>query len=111
MEDKDHLEEILGRVDQINDPIDLEMGLMQMIQERKSREDQISRFKLNGFKALCVSVVFLVILGVLFSLPNNVQSQKYAVINYAWVCLLLLVLFVQMEMGGKRFLLNLRSHS
>ncbi len=99
MEDKDHLKEILGNIDHFNEPIDLEGVILREILKQENSKVQIARYKTNGFKALRVSGVLIIVLGILFSLPNNVRTVEHSAITYTSIILILLVLFLQLEMN------------
>jgi hypothetical protein len=102
MEDKDHLKEILGKIDGVNEPINLEGAILKAIQKQESSKLQIARYKAKGIKALIVSGILIVVLGFLFSLPSNVRKVEHAIVAYTSITLVLLVLFVQLEMGGTK---------
>lgn len=110
MEDKDHLKEILGCIDHINEPIDLEAVILKTLQEQERLKNQIARYKANGIKALIVSAVLIVILGILFSLPNSIRSLEYLTIMYTSIVLALLVLFAQLETGGIKLFNNMKNN-
>lgn len=110
MENKDHLKEIFCNIDQINEPIDLEAVILKSIKEQERVRSQITRYKINGIRALSVSVVLVIVLAILYSLPNSVQSFEYSSIKYISIILTLLVLFVQLEMGGTKLFNNLKNN-
>lgn len=110
MHDTDHLKEILGSIDQINEPIDLETGILKSIQKQELSKVQIARYKANGIKALIASGMLIVVLGILFSLPSSVRSVEHSIITYTSIILMLLVLFVQLEMGGTKIFNNLKNN-
>ncbi len=110
MEDKDHIKEILGNIDQVNEPIDLEGVILRAIQEQESSKVQIARYKVNGIKALKVSGILIVVLGILFSLPSSVRTVEHSIITYTSIILILLVLFIQLEMGRTRIFNNLKNN-
>ena len=107
MEKKDHLKEILGSIDEVNEPIDLEGVILKSIQEQESSKVQIARYKAKGLKALIVSGMLIVVLGILFSLPSSVRTVEHSIVTYTSIILILLVLFIQLEMGKTNFLNNL----
>lgn len=110
MESKDHLKEILGGIDEVNEPIDLERTILNTIQKEENSKEQIARYKANSFKALVVSGILIVILGILFSQSSSVRSIEYSIVTYTSIILILFVLFVQLEMGGTKIFNNLKSN-
>lgn len=72
---------------------------MKVIQKKESSKLQIARYKSKGIKALIVSGILIVVLGFLFSLPSNVLTVEHAIEAYTSIILVLIVLFVQLEMG------------
>jgi hypothetical protein len=108
MEDKDHLKEILGKIVEINEPIDLEELILKTIQEQEGSKLQIARYKAKGIKALLVSVILILVLGILFSLPSSVHTVEYSIITYTSIILVLIVLFIQLEITDNK---NLFSNS
>jgi hypothetical protein len=110
MEDKDHLKEILGNIDQVNEPIDLETVILKAMQAQKRSKVQIARYISNGKKALIVSSMLIVVLAILFSLPNSVRTVKHSIVTYTSIILILLVLFIQLEMGRTKIFNNLKNN-
>lgn len=110
MEDKDHLKVILGNIDQIYEPIDLEGVILKAIQEQESSKVQIARYKANGLKALIVSGILVVVLGILFSLPSSVRTVEDSIITYTSIIITLLVIFIQLEMGKTKIFNNLKNN-
>lgn len=110
MENIDHLKEILGNIDQVNEPIDLEMVILKEIQAQERSKVQIVRYKTNGIKALIVSGILIVVLGILFSLSSNVRSLEYSSVMYTSIALVLLILFVQLETGETKIFNNLKNN-
>ncbi|WP_445956204.1 hypothetical protein [Yeosuana sp.] len=111
MEDKDRLKEILGKIDEVNEPIDLESVILKAIQKKENSKLQIARYKAKGIKALIVSVILIVVLGILFSFPcNNVPSLEHLIVTYTSIILILIVLFIQLEMGGTKIFNNLKKN-
>ena len=110
MEDKDHLKKILGKIDKVNEPIDLEGVILKAIQKQESSKLQIAYYKAKGIKAFMVSVILIVVLGILFSLPNSVRSVEHSIITYTSIILVLIVLFIQLEMGGSKLFNNLKNN-
>ncbi|WP_281540578.1 hypothetical protein [Maribacter aestuarii] len=106
MEDKDHLKEILGKINEVNEPIDLESVILKIIQKQESLKLQIARYKAKGKKALILSSLLIVVLGMLFSLPRNVETVEHSILTYTSVILILIVLFIQLEMGGTKIFNN-----
>lgn len=105
MEEKDPLKALLGNLDQVNQSIDLESVILKSIEQQELRKSKIKRYRTKGNQALKFSLVLIIVLGVLFSLPDNVSSFQKAVFTYFSITLMLLILFVQLEVSGK-FLLN-----
>lgn len=110
MEDKDHLKVILGMIDQINEPIDLEVVISKAIQEQENSKAQIARYKANGLKALIVSGILVVILGMLFSLPSSVRTIEHSIITYTSIIIIQLIIFIQLEMGEKKIFSSLKNN-
>jgi len=111
MEDKDYLlKEILGKIDEVNEPIDLEEVILKAIQKQESSKFQIARYKAKGIKALIVSVILIVVLGILFSLPSNVSTVEHSIVTYTSIILMLIVLFIQLEMGGTKIFNHLKNN-
>ncbi len=110
MDEKDDLKEILNGIDQLHTPVDLEGAILQKIAEEERIKAQIARYRTNGLRALWASLVLTVILAVLFSLPNSIQTAEYAIMTYASVGVTLLVLFVQLEMGRTNGLNHLKTN-
>ena len=110
MEDKDHLKEILENIDQINQPINLEETILKAIQKQENSKVQIARYKAKGIKALIVSGILIVVLGVLFSLPNSVRTVEHSIVTYTSILLILFVFFMQLEMGRTKIFKNLKNN-
>ncbi len=110
MNNKDHLMEILGNIDQINVPIDLEGVILKTIQERESSKVQIARYKANGFKSIIVSGILIVVLGILFSLPSSVRTVEHSIVTYTSIIITLLVIFILLEMGKAKIFDNLENN-
>lgn len=110
MEDRDHLKEILGKVDEINESIDLEGAILNTIQKEEKTKAQIALYKAKGLKALITSGVLIIVLGILFSLPSNVSTLEYSIVTYTSIILVLIVLFIQFEMGLTKIFNNLKNN-
>jgi protein-S-isoprenylcysteine O-methyltransferase Ste14 len=110
MEDKDRLKEILGKIVEVNEPIDLEGVILKAIQKQESLKLQIARYKAKGIKALIVSGFLIVVLGILFSFPSNVRTVEHSIVTYTSIILILIVLFLQLEMGGTKIFDNLKNN-
>jgi len=110
MEDKDHLKEILGKIDEVNDPIDLEGIILNAIRKEENSKAQIARYKAKGIKALVASGILIIVLGILFSLPSSVRSVEYSIVTYTSIILVLLVLLIQLEMGNSRIFNSLKNN-
>ena len=110
MEDKDHLKEILGNIDEINEPIDLKGAILTIIQKQESSKVQIAHYKAKGVKALIVSGILIVVLGILFSLPNSVRTVEHSIVTYTSIILILLVFFIQLEIGRTKIFNNLKNN-
>jgi hypothetical protein len=110
MENKDHLKEILGNIDKINEPIDLEGAILKVIQKQESSKIQIAHYKAKGIKALIVSGILIIVLGILFSLPSSVRTVEHSIVTYTSIILILFVLFVQLEMGRTKIFNNLKNN-
>ncbi len=102
MESKDLLKEVLGNIDQMNAPIDLERIILKKIQAEENSKIQIARYKAKGMKAFIASGILILVLAILFSLPGGVRSVEHAIITYTSIILVLLVFFVQLEIGSAR---------
>ncbi|GAB5555277.1 MAG: hypothetical protein Sapg2KO_48680 [Saprospiraceae bacterium] len=101
MEDKDQLKDILGNVTQIDKSIDLESVVLDIIEQQERSKVQIARYKANGFKALIVTAILLIVLVLLFSRSDVLRSMEYTVLTYTSITLALLTLFAQLEMGER----------
>lgn len=110
MEDKDQLKEILRSIDQINEPIDLEEAILKVIQKQESSKVQIVRYKSKGIKALIVSGILIVVLGILFSLPSSVRTFEHSIVTYTSIIITLLIIFIQLEMLKTKIFNNLKNN-
>ena len=110
MEDKDHLKKILSNIGQVNAPVELERVILKAIKEQESSKVQIARYKANGFKALIVSSILILILGMFFSLPSSVCSVEHSIVTYSSIILILFVLFIQLEMSRTRIFNDLKNN-
>ncbi|GEM_PF-5422550 len=110
MEDKDHLREIFGKIDQINEPIDLEAVILNAIQKEEFSKAQIARYKAKGLKALIASGILVIVLGILFSLPNSVRSVEHSIVTYTSIIITLIILFILLEMGRTAIFNNLKNN-
>jgi hypothetical protein len=110
MEDKDHLKEIFGKIDQVNEPIDLERVTLNAIQKEENSKAQIARYKAKAIKALITSGILIIVLGILFSLPSSVRSVEYSIVTYTSIILVLFVLFIQLEMGNSKIFNKLKNN-
>ncbi len=110
MEDKHHLKEIFGKIDQINEPIDLEAVILNAIQKEEFSKAQIARYKAKGLKALIASGILVIVLGILFSLPNSVRSVEHSIVTYTSIIITLIILFILLEMGRTAIFNNLKNN-
>ena len=110
MEYKDHLKEILAKIGQVNESIDLEEIILNAIQKEEYSKAQIARYKRKGIKALVASVILIIVLAIQFSMPSSVRSVEYAIIIYTSLILVLFILFVQIEMGNPINLTDLNNN-
>ena len=110
MEDKDHLEEILGKIDEVNDPIDLEGIILNAIRKEENSKAQIARYKAKGINALVASGILIIVLGILFSLPRSIRTVEYSIVTYTSIVLILFILFIQLEMGSTKIFNNLKNN-
>lgn len=110
MEDKDHLKEIFGKIDQINELIDLEAVILNAIQKEEFSKAQIARYKAKGLKALIASGILVIVLGILFSLPNSVRSVEHSIVTYTSIIITLIILFILLEMGRTAIFNNLKNN-
>jgi phosphate/sulfate permease len=108
MENKDYLEEILGKIDEVNEPVDLEEAILKTIEQQESIKLQITRYQ--GTTALLVSAVLIVILGVLFSLPSSMGTSNRFIASFVGLSLALLILFIQLEMGGAKIFNQIKNY-
>jgi protein-S-isoprenylcysteine O-methyltransferase Ste14 len=110
MENKDYLKEILGKIDEVNEPVDLEEAILKTIEQQESIKLQITRYQARGTTALLVSAVLIVILGVLFSLPSSMGTTTRSITSFAGLSLALLILFIQLEMGGAKIFNQIKNY-
>ncbi|MFD0798414.1 hypothetical protein ACFQZJ_13155 [Maribacter chungangensis] len=110
MEDKDDLKEILGDIDQVNEPIDLEEIILNNIQKEEQSKAQIAYYKAQGIKALIMSGILIMVLATFFSLPSSIGSFEYSIITYTSITITLFVLFIQLEMGKSKIFNNLKNN-
>jgi protein-S-isoprenylcysteine O-methyltransferase Ste14 len=110
MEDKDHLKELLGKIDEVNEPIDLERAILTAIQQQESSKLQIARYRANGIKALIASGILIIVLGILFSFPSSVRSVEHSIVTYTSIILVLIVLFIQLEMASTKKFNHLKNN-
>lgn len=106
MDNNDRLKEVLEKIDNVNAPIDLEDVVMKAIREQESVNNRIASYKAKAYKALTVSVILTMTLGILFSLSSNVHSIEHYVITYSSIILVLIILFIQLEMGRTKIFEN-----
>ena len=102
MEDNDYLKEILGKMDQIHEPVDFEKTILNTLQKEQKLKTKIAAYKSRGKKALLVSGILIIVLGILFSIPSNHKAMKQTVITYASISLVLILLFFQLEVGSSK---------
>ncbi len=110
MEEKDHLKEILANIDQLHEPVELQGIILNVIQKEESSRAKIAQYKARGFKALILSGILIIVLVVLFSMPNSVRSLEYSIITYSSMILVLVVLFIQLETGSTKIFNNLKNN-
>jgi len=110
MDKKDHFKEIFRMIDDVNEPIDLEEVILRTIQKQESSRLQIMRYRTIGIKALVLSIILIVILGILFSLPSNVRTVQHSIITYTSISLMLIILFIQLELGRTKIFNNLKNN-
>ena len=101
----------MGRIEQINEPIDLEAVILKTIQEQEVLKKQIARYKARGVKALFVSILLTLVLAILYSYPSSSPSAEYASIMYVSITLALFMLLIQVELSGIRSLNQLKNNS
>ena len=110
MEDKDILKEILKGIDGVYENVDLESIILNSIQEQEKSKIRIYRYKDKGVKSLIVSVILIVILGILFSLSIKMSTVENSIVTYTSIILILIVFFIQIEMGGNKIFNNLKNN-
>ena len=110
MEDRDYLKEILGKIDQVNEPVDLEKVILNTICKEENLKAQIALYKVKGSKALIASGILILVLLILFSLPSSVRSVEYSIVTYTSIVLILFVLFIQLEIGNSQIFNNLKNN-
>jgi uncharacterized membrane protein len=110
MDDIDHLKKIFGKIDHVHEPIDMEEVILRAIHKQESSTLQIARYKAKGIKALMVSGILIIVLGFLFSFPSNVSTVENSISTYTSIILILLVLFIQLEMGRTKIFNNLKNN-
>lgn len=110
MEDKDILKEILKGIDGVYENVDLESIILNSIQEQEKSKIRIDRYKDKGVKSLIVSVILIVILGILFSLSIKISTVENSIVTYTSIILILIVFFIQIEMGGNKIFNNLKNN-
>lgn len=110
MEDKDILKEILKGIDGVYENVDLESIILNSIQEQEKSKIRIDRYKDKGVKSLIVSVILIVILGILFSLSIKMSTVENSIVTYTSIILILIVFFIQIEMGGNKIFNNLKNN-
>ncbi len=102
MEQKDPLKEILDGIDQVHESVDLEHVILKTIKKQDMRQLQIERYKSNGIRAMYVSSILTVILAILFSMPDSVLTIERSIVTFSATTLVLLILFVQVELGKSK---------
>ncbi|MFD0796850.1 hypothetical protein ACFQZJ_05225 [Maribacter chungangensis] len=106
MDKEDRLMEILREIDAVNGPIDLENAVLKAIMEQEHSKQKIANYKAKGMKALTVSVILIIALGILFSMSGYVRTVEHSIITYTSIIIVLIVLFIQLEMGGTNIFKN-----
>lgn len=104
MEEKDQLKEILININQINEPIDLEVGIMHAIREQEIIKNQIIRYRRNGIRGFVFCLILVITLAFMYSFSNGFQTFEGASIKYTSIIISLIILFAQLEMGGLQFI-------
>ena len=110
MEDNDYLKEILEKVDQIYQPIDFEKDILNTLQKEQKLKTKIAAYKSQGKKALLVSGILIIVLGILFSTPGNHKAMEQTVITYSSISLVLILLFFQLEVSSSRVINQLKNN-
>ncbi len=109
MEDKDHLKGILGNINQIDKSIDLEASIIELILKRENLKRQIARCKFKGILGLVISLILAIILTIVYSFPSSFNSLDHPIIKYASLITSLFILYIQLELGGFKYIVNLKN--
>jgi hypothetical protein len=102
METEDNLKKILGKLDLVNDPIDIESDVLKAITENEISKNKIADYKSRGVKALKISAFLIILLGMLLSMSSSLRSLEHSIATYSSVILVLIILFIQLEIGGTK---------
>lgn len=111
MKTKDELKDIFKGINQLNDPIDFEHSILESIRNQELQKEQIKKLKERGIRGLILSLTLIVILGVLYSFQGEFQSQECQNIKYSSIVIALFVLFMQLEMGGFKHIINFKNNT
>ncbi len=104
MDTRDELKEILKNIESIHQPIDLEEDILRVIETREELRLKVKTYKINGLRGLLLSVILIIQVSVLFSFPGDVDSASYSTVKYMAIAISLFVFFIQLEMGGFKFI-------
>lgn len=100
MKNEDHLKEILSRIDEFDIPFDMEQNILLKIKKYEKIKLQIANYRAKAKKVMLVSILLIIVLGILFSLPRNFSTVENSIITYSSVVVVLIVLFIQLEISN-----------
>jgi len=110
MENKDQLKEILSNINHINEPIDLEVSIMQSIHKEELTKQKIANYRKQGIRGLVVSFLLVVALVCIYSFSKNFQTLENANLKYTSIMACLILLFAQLELGGLQFINQIKNN-
>ena len=110
MENKDQLKEILSNINHINEPIDLEVSIMQSIYKEELTKQKIANYRKQGIRGLVVSFLLVVALVCIYSFSKNFQTLENANFKYTSIMACLILLFAQLELGGLQFINQIKNN-
>ncbi len=106
MVNEDQLKDILGRIEGFDKSIDLENTIMESIKVQEELRERIERYKTKGLRGVIVSIVLLIVLGVVYSLPSSAPSFDSRSFEFVSIIIGLLVLMAQLELSAFQYKLN-----
>lgn len=109
MDDKDQLKNILSNVNHINAPIDLEATIMEAIRKEALTKTKIANYRRKGMRGLVISFALVIAFVIISSFSEVFQTTEGSYFKYTSIIACLILLFAQLELGGLKFINQIKN--